>query len=206
MLIVRNFFVWQNADCTERVNAGQIHLHQGFLDRALPPSVTLDNGCLKRNIAQLGNLQAHTSCFGIQLALVVTRPIIAPAVTAFIAIGANKSVRFRVKQRIQGLFNRTADNPAQMVLNAFVINVDDITQQCRVILCHGGFSCRWLILRKTSLRQFRGRQPHSQMCETFCTLSSFAHNFAAGARAAAPFHSGLAMIRRLHAYFYNNYL
>jgi hypothetical protein len=58
-----------------------------------------------------------------------------------------------------------------VTFDPLVINRDDIAQQTRCILCHGGFlSLSWLRLATSSSARFGAASP-TQLCERFTTSS-----------------------------------
>src|SRR5262245_28241065 len=66
--------------------ARQVHLDQGLLDRALAPSVTLDDRSLERLRAKLRYFQPHFAGFCLQLAFVVAGASVPPCLCTLIAL------------------------------------------------------------------------------------------------------------------------
>src|SRR5829696_6606646 len=66
-------------------DAGQIHLNQSLLDRALAAAVALDNRCLKGLATQLRDFETDRTRSRLEVPLVVARPGIRPRFAALIA-------------------------------------------------------------------------------------------------------------------------
>ncbi len=66
-------------------HARQVHLDQRLLDRALAPSVTLDDRRLNVCARSFGNLQPHLARLGLQLALVAAGARVPRCLAAFLA-------------------------------------------------------------------------------------------------------------------------
>jgi len=88
-------------------NAGQIHLDQSFLNRALTSPIALNDRRLKCLLPKLGHLQPHLAGFGLQLALVMAGPGIASRLATLVALRIAQPIRLRVQQRVQRLLHAT---------------------------------------------------------------------------------------------------
>src|SRR5271169_4106168 len=142
-------------------DAGQIHLDQGLLDRALPPPVTLDDRRLERLRPKLGYPQLDLAGLGLQLALVVTGPPIATGLAALVTLRIAQPIRLSVQQGVQRLLHAAAHHAVEVALDPLIVNRDDIAQSTRCILGHGGFLLlTWLRLATSSSARFGGRQPY----------------------------------------------
>ena len=65
---------------------GELHLDQGLLDRALAPSITLDDRLLEGLLAKLWYLQPYLAGLGLQFALAVAGACIPPGFAALVAL------------------------------------------------------------------------------------------------------------------------
>src|SRR6478609_2521065 len=120
-------------------NPRQIHLDQRFLDRALPPTIALDDRCLEGLAPQLGNLEVHFPGHGVQRTLVAAGPGILPALAAFVTPCTTKSIGFGIQQCVEGLFDRATHHLAEMVPDPSFINLDDLAHRLQSIVVTHGF-------------------------------------------------------------------
>ena len=119
-------------------DARQVHLHQSLLDRGLPAPVAFYDRRLESLTPELGNLQLHLAGARLQLPIVAPCPRILPRLRALIALGIAQTIRLRLQKRVQRLLDAAAHDLAQVILNALVVNPDDVRQGLRAILSHGG--------------------------------------------------------------------
>ena len=96
-------------------NAGQIHLDQRLLDRALPPPVAFDDRSLKGLAPQLRDLEIDLAGTGLQRPLVAASPGILPSLAAFVTPSSAKLVRLSIQHGVQRLFNSPTNHLAKMV-------------------------------------------------------------------------------------------
>ena len=161
-------------------NTRQIHLDQSFLDRGLAPPVAFDDRRLEGLAPELRHLQRHLAGLGLEAALIMPRPRVAPGIAAFVSLCVAEPVGFRIEQRVERLLNRAAHDPVQVTLDPFVIDPDHVVERPwnRRILTHGGFLL-WFSswLRNHHLSPSRGRQPSSN-----CAKLSVRHPRSIGRR------------------------
>jgi len=115
-------------------NAGQVHLDQRFLDRALPPAIALYDRCLKGLPPQLRYLEADVAGLGVQRPIIAARPSILPGLAALVAAGTAKPISLRIQHRVQCLFDRPADHLAKMIPNPRLVDLDDLAH--RLLVTH----------------------------------------------------------------------
>ncbi len=122
-------------------HAGQVHLDQRLLYRRLPPPVALDDRRLESLAPKLRHLQRHLAGLRLKLTLVVAGSRIPTGLRSLVTLRVAQPVRFRIKQRVQRLFDRPAHDPVQMSLNPFVVDPDHVVERSRNrgILTHAGF-------------------------------------------------------------------
>src|SRR5262245_2774576 len=141
-------------------HAGQIHLDQRLLDRALTPPVALDDRCLEGLRPKLWDLQPHLASLGLQLALIVARACILTRLAALVALRIAQPVRFGIQQSVQRLLHAPSHHPIEVVLDPLIVNRDDVVQRTRCNLGHGGsFSLTWLRLATSSSARFGAASP-----------------------------------------------
>ena len=158
-------------------DTGQIHLHQGLLDRGLAPAVALDDRRLERLPAQLGHLQRNLASPRLQLPLVAPRPRVLASLRALVAFRLAKPIRLRIQKRVQRLLHAASHDLAQVILNTLVVNPDHVRQARRAILLHRAsprasrllFSVR-VQVANSNLTRFGATNP--KMCERYFTLSA----------------------------------
>ena len=115
-------------------NPGQVHLDQGFLDRALPTPVALDDRRLEGLPPQLRHLQRNIAGASLQRAFVIARSRVLPAFTALIAACAAKPIRLRIQQCVQRLLNRPTHHLAKMIADPSLVDLDHLTH--RILIVH----------------------------------------------------------------------
>ena len=141
-------------------HTGKVHLHQGFLDRSLAPPVALDNGRLERLAAQLRDFQGHLARLGVKLPLVAPGPGVPEGLRALVAFRIAQPVRLGVQQRIQRLLHAAAHDLPQVILDAIVVNPDNVRQRLRAIFLHGGSFVLGPLIPQNQPNQIRGHQPN----------------------------------------------
>src|SRR5690606_30303252 len=110
-------------------DAGQIHLDQGLLDRALPAAIAFDDRGLEGLAAQLRDFEADLTGSRLEAALVVTCPGIRPGFAALVASGPAEPVSLRLEHRVQGLFDRAAHHLAQMIPDPCLVDLDHLAHR-----------------------------------------------------------------------------
>jgi hypothetical protein len=115
-------------------NARQVHLNQRLLDRALAPTVTLDDGRLEGQAPKLRNLEVYFARYCVQRPLVAAGPGVPPALGAFVTSCTAKPIRFGIQQRVEGLFDRPTNHLAKMIPDPGFINLDDLTHRLQSIV------------------------------------------------------------------------
>ena len=80
--------------------ARQMHLDQGFLDRALLPTIALDDRCLEGLAPQLRNSKVYFPRHGVERAFVAAGPGILSALVTFVTSCSAKPISFRIQQRL----------------------------------------------------------------------------------------------------------
>ena len=160
-------------------DAGVVHLQHRLLDTGLPAAVSLDDRGLERQAAQLGHLQRHLACLGMQLALVMASPGIDPIGAMFVALRTAELVGLSIKHGVEGLLHSGSDDIAQVLLHELLVDLDDLPQgvgrngggasrdrRVYSVRGHGGF---WFELSVNPLQA----NPHKKR-ETYRTLSLIA--------------------------------
>ena len=104
-------------------DAGEIHLDQRLLDRALPATVALDDRRLERLAPQLRDLQADLAGSCLQRSLIAAGPRVLPRLAALVASGAAKLVRLGVQHRIQRLLDGPANHLAEVIPDPTLIDL-----------------------------------------------------------------------------------
>ena len=102
-------------------NTGEIHLDQGFLNRAFTAAVALNDGGFKRDTFQLRDIQRYLSGCGCQLAAVVSRTVPLPRFGALIFCRTRQFLCFLVQQRIQRFLHAVSHHFFQFALDSFLV-------------------------------------------------------------------------------------
>ena len=147
-------------------DAGQIHLHERFLNRSLTTFITLDDGGLEGLLAQLGHLEVHFTCFGVELPVVMTSTGINAIRRSFVSLDATHGVGLGIQHGVHGLLDGASYQLTEVILNLRLIDVNDFTQCLDLaIVVHGGcFSCGLIKLRNSIVPTWE-TPPLTQMCE-----------------------------------------
>ena len=112
-----------------RRDAGVVHLQHRLLGTRLPAAVSLDDRGLERQAAQLGHLQRHLACLGIQLALVMASPGIDPIGAMFVALRTTELVGLSIKHGVEGLLHSGSDDLAHVLLHELLVDLDDLPKE-----------------------------------------------------------------------------
>jgi hypothetical protein len=115
-----------------RRDAGEVHLDQRLLDRALPAPIALDDRRLEGLPPQLRDLQADLAGPGLQRALIAAGTRVLSRLAALVAPGAAQSVRLGVQHRIQRLLDRPANNLAKVIPDPSLIDLDHLAHRPRL--------------------------------------------------------------------------
>lgn len=86
-------------------HAGEIHLHEGLLDRAFPAAVALDDGRIEGLLAELRDLEGDLARLRMELALVMPGAVILAIIGPGVAVRPDETVGFGVEQSVQRLLD-----------------------------------------------------------------------------------------------------
>ena len=110
-------------------DAGEVHLDQRLLDRALPAPVALDDRRLEGLPPQLRNLQADLAGPRLQRPLVVARAGVLARLAALVAPGAAQPVRLGVEHRVQRFLDRPAHHLAEVIPDPRLVDLDHLAHR-----------------------------------------------------------------------------
>src|SRR5262249_61990791 len=113
-----------------------------------------------RRPAEVRTPRPSVAGLGLQAALVVAGAGIATPGAALIALRIAQPIRLGIEQGVQRLLHGAPPHSLEVALDPLVVNRDDIVQQTRCSLGHGGsFLLTWLRLATSSSARFGAASP-----------------------------------------------